>query len=484
MQRHFSDLPRNCRIYITSVWISAVVFLLYSAFKFHAPSHVVISSNELLFWAAIVIFSESILIYLPLTGYLSVGTAIDIPIILMFGPTIAAFYGVLGAICTSLAVRRAFYRVFFNIALYILTLGISSWVYHSLADGVDFVKAPQLIPVFLLTILVYFGINTGLLSVVIGLSEGLSPKTVWIKNHSWTIGYLFVLAAIGYLMVMVNFALGKWAVLLLLLPVLLTRKVYKQYMHLKKMQDQLIQSERLAAVGQMVSGISHEIDNPIGIIMGYSDYLLKKTPHDDSRIEEIKTIREEAKRCKMIVREYLDFSRPKTRVEIIDVNIAVKNAISLLRHESASRKIDIVLQKKDDLPEMRGDTKKLEQVFVNVMLNAFQAMPEGGHLYISTGVAKNPHRGDRPFLEKIWKKEEQSDVIQVTFRDTGCGIPKDNLERLFMPFFTTKSKQGGRGLGLFVSFQIVKEHGGTFDIKSELGKGTSVTIHLPFDRDI
>lgn len=456
--------------------------MLFAMLEFQIPDHAMVTFGELLFWAIAVIFSESFLIYLPLAGCLTIATAIDIPIILMFGPALAAIYGVLGALSTSLIVRRASYRILFNIALYILTMGVSSWVYHSLADGVNFVKAPELIPIFLLTILVYFGINTGLLSVAIGLSEGLSPKIVWIKNHSWTIGYLFVLAAIGYLMVMVNFTLGKWAILVLLLPVLLTRKVYKQYMQLKKMQDQLIQSERLAAVGQMVAGISHEVDNPVSVIMGYSDYLLKKTPDDDSRIQDIKVINKEARRCKATIQEFLNFSKPKTMIKTIDVNEAVENVVSLLRHESASRNIEVVLKEAADLPNIRGDMKQLEQVFINVMLNAFQAMSNGGRLQISTRLAENPHRGERPFIARIWRRESKDDVIKVEFEDTGCGIPKEHLKQLFMPFFTTRSQEGGRGLGLFVSHQIVQEHGGSFEIKSELGIGTLVIVNLPFER--
>jgi len=483
MQKHFSNLPRKCRFYIFAVWISASAFLFYAIFKFWIPSHAVITSSELLFWAVAVVLSESFVIYLPLGGCLSIGTAIDIPIIMLFGPSLAAFYGIIGGLSSSLILRKVpFHKILFNVALFILTMGISSWVYHSLASGVDFVKNPQFILVFLLTIAVYFGLNSSLLSVVIGLSEGLSPRIIWIKNHSWTIGYLFVLAAIGYLMVMVNFALGKWAIILLLLPVLLTRKAYSQYMDLKKMQGQLIQSERLAAVGQMAAGISHEIDNPISIIMGNSDYLLKKMPHDDSSIEEIKIIRKETERCKAIIREFLDFAKPRTKVETVEISASVKNAISLLRRESSSRGIEVAFAEDTVLPRIKGDMKQLEQVFINIMLNAFQAMPKGGRLQISTRLAQDPSRKQKPLIEKMRKKESRDGVIQVTFEDTGSGIPKENIKQLFMPFFTTKSKEGGRGLGLFVCYQIIKKHGGSFDIKSELGKGTVVTINLPLNR--
>jgi signal transduction histidine kinase len=482
MQKRYSDLSRNCRIYVSIIWTSSAIFLLVAIIKVPIPNHELINFTELLFWAALVILSESFLIYLPLSGYLSIGTAIDIPIILMFGPTLAAFYGMLAAISTLIVRRVPFYRILFNISLFVLTMGISSLVYHSLASGVDFAKAPQFIPVFILTIVVYFGLNSSLLSIVIGLSEGLSPRVIWMKNHSWTIGYLFVLASIGYLMVMVNFALGKWAIVLLLLPVLLIRKAYSQYMDLKKMQDQLIQSERLAAVGQMAAGISHELDNPISIIMGNSDYLLKKMTHDDSSVEEIKIIRKETERCKAIIKEFLDFAKPRTTVETIDVSKAVRNAISLLRRESLSRNVKVAFDEDTVLPGIKGDMKQLEQVFINIMLNAFQAMPKGGRLEISTGLTKDPQRKQRLLISKMWKKESQDKVVQVTFQDTGSGITKENIEQLFMPFFTTKSKEGGRGLGLFVCYQIVKKHGGSFDIQSELGKGTSVTINLPLSR--
>ncbi|MCK4271629.1 hypothetical protein KAX22_03205 [bacterium] len=484
MHKRFSDLSRICRLFVFAVWISAAAFLIFALLKMQVPEHAVLSSGELLFWASLVILSESLVIYLPFSGCLSIGTAIDIPIILMFGPTLAAVYGILGALSSSLVTRRTpLYRVLFNIGLFILTMGISSWVYQELATGVDFVQNPRLIAVFILTIMVYFVLNSGLLSIVIGLSEGISPKAIWVENHSWTISYLLILAAIGYLMLMVNFTLGKWAVILLLLPVLLIRKAYSQCMDLKKMQDQLVQSERLAAVGQMVAGISHEIDNPIGIIMGHSDYLLQKMSHSDSRIQDIKTIRKEAARCKATVQEFLNFAQPKTKVKVVNVNTAVNNVISLLRHDIASRNIEVFFEENTTLPSIKGDIKQLEQVFFNVMLNAFQAMPNGGRLHISAGIAENPHQKERFFTVRIWRKQSKDNVIQVKFKDTGCGIPRENLKQLFMPFFTTRSEEGGRGLGLFVSHQIIQEHGGIFQIESELGRGTLVIVSLPFIRD-
>jgi signal transduction histidine kinase len=428
-------------------------------------------------------FSESFLIYLPYSGYLSIGTAIDIPIIIIFSPAIAALYGALGAV-SSLIVRRApFYKILFNVALFMLTMGVSSWVFHSLADDINFIDSPQLILVFLLTVAVYFFLNSGLLSIAIGLSEGISPKIIWIKNHYWTIPYLVVLSAIGYLMVMVNFALGKWAILLLLLPVLLIRKAYGQYMDLKKIQDQLIRSERLAAVGQMAAGISHEIDNPMSVILGYSDYLLRKISKDNPIREEVRIIKKEAERCKSTIREYLDFSRPKAQNEILHIQTVIQNAISLLKYEGKSRNVEIVFQEDFTRQRVMGDMKQLQQVFVNIILNAFQAMEKGGFLRISTLTVRNLSGKDQNFLSRIWAGESGERYVSVIFKDTGCGISREHLQRLFTPFFTTRAENGGRGLGLYISHRIIEEHGGRIEVDSVLGKGTTVNVLLPCIED-
>jgi signal transduction histidine kinase len=453
---------------------------MFFAFRgsFH-PIYVLLTRPEITFWTLLVIFSESFLIYLPLSGYLSIGTAIDIPIIIIFEPSIAALYGAVGAV-SSLIVRRApLYKILFNVALFMLTMGVSSWVFHSLADGINFIESPQLIFVFLLTVAVYFFLNSGLLSIAIGLSEGISPKIIWLKNHSWTIPYLVVLSAIGYLMVMVNFALGKWAIVLLLLPVLLIRKAYSQYMDLKKIQDQLIRSERLAAVGQMAAGISHEIDNPMSVILGYSDYLLKKMSQDDPIREDMEIIKKEAERCKSTIREYLDFSRPKAQVEVLYIHQVIKSAISLLRYEIKSKDVDVIFKQNDENQKIMGDMKQLEQVFVNIILNALQAMPQGGRLKISAFAVRNPSGKDRNFLSRIWTDEDGEQYASVRFDDTGSGISGEHLKQLFMPFFTTRAESGGRGLGLYISHRIIEEHGGRIEVESEIGKGTSVTVLLP-----
>jgi signal transduction histidine kinase len=479
MPKKLEELNNHTKVFIVLVSILAIISILISYEFYFGPVYTSLSRSEIIFWAILVIFSESCLIYLPLSGYLSIGTAIDIPIIIIFGPFIASLYGALGAV-SSLVVRRApLYKILFNIALFMLTMGVSSWLFHSLTDSINFIENPQFILAFLLTVAVYFFLNSGLLSIAIGLSDGISPKTIWLKNHSWTIPYLVVLSAIGYLMVMVNFALGKWAIILLLLPVLLIRKAYSQYMDLKKIQDQLIRSERLAAVGQMAAGISHEIDNPMSVILGYSDYLLKNLPQDSTIRKEVGIIRKEAQRCKSTIREYLDFSRPKAQVEYLDVHTVIHNTISLLKYEIKSRNVDVVFETNGESQRIMGDKKQLGQVFLNIMLNAFQAMPEGGHLTISTSMVRDSSGRDRNFLSRIWVGEDGTRYVAVRFTDTGGGISEEHLKQLFMPFFTTRAEKGGRGLGLYISHRIIEEHNGRIEIESEMGRGTTVMVLLP-----
>jgi|GEM_PF-2379088 len=479
MPKKSEELNNLTKLFICLVLLLAIISLFISYRFSFEPIYSPLFKSEILFWALLVIFSESFLIYLPLSGYLSIGTAIDIPIIIIFGPFIASLYGALGAI-SSLIVRRApFYKILFNVALFMLTMGVSSWFFHSLADSINFIESPQFILVFILTIAVYFILNSGLLSIAIGLSDGISPKTIWLKNHSWTIPYLVVLSAIGYLMVMVNFALGKWAIVLLLLPVLLIRKAYSQYMDLKKIQDQLIRSERLAAVGQMAAGISHEIDNPMSVILGYSDYLLRKLSKNNPAREEIEIINKEAERCKSTIREYLDFSRPKAQVEPLDIRTVIHNAISLLKYEIKSKNVDVVFRENSENQKIMGDKKQLGQVFVNIMLNAFQAMPQGGRLQISISIVRDSSGRDRNFLSRVWVGDNGARYVAVRFEDNGCGISNEHLKQLFMPFFTTRAESGGRGLGLYISHRIIEEHDGRIEVESETGKGTSVVVLLP-----
>ncbi|KUO72274.1 MAG: histidine kinase [Desulfosporosinus sp. BRH_c37] len=226
----------------------------------------------------------------------------------------------------------------------------------------------------------------------------------------------------------------------------------------ERLEDQLKQSEHLIALGRLATGVAHELRNPIGIIKTLVE-LMKEEYSQVSGIEEFtKAIDEQVDRQNMEIQELLDFGRPsKVSIKECSINDLIKGVLSfsaaMLRKQSV--KVELQLDKK--LSRILGDTEKLKQVFVNIIVNAAEAMPSGGKLVIIT--------------------KEIDDMVIIIFSDSGEGIPAEETLKVFDPFYTTKST--GTGLGLSISYQNIQLHGGTINVKSELNKGSTFIINLP-----
>jgi len=237
---------------------------------------------------------------------------------------------------------------------------------------------------------------------------------------------------------------------------------------LKKAQIQLIQAERLSAVGLLTSGISHEINNPIGIILTTIGYILEELKPGDPFYEDLKILKEESLRCRKILRDLLTFTSGRETVkEQVDLNQVVEETIILANREKRVRSIHIQQVLCPNLPLVNVDVAQIKQVCLNLILNAADAMPEGGHLVILTGLAE----------------ENRKTNVLIQFQDSGRGIAEEDLPRIFEPFFTTKTVGEGFGLGLSVSYGIVKSHGGQIKVTSEVGKGTTFYVYLPVDKE-
>ncbi|HNS78292.1 MAG TPA: [Fe-Fe] hydrogenase large subunit C-terminal domain-containing protein [Syntrophorhabdus sp.] len=259
------------------------------------------------------------------------------------------------------------------------------------------------------------------------------------------------------------------------LPYLLeqSKKIYQQlkkshnqlkmsHQELEQAQAHLLRTEKLASIGQLSAGVAHEINNPLGTIMIYAHLLLKGMDKDDPRIEDIELIIGEANRAKEIVQGLLSFAREtKLRQGLMNVSDLLEDVLSLVINQSLFHNIRIEKSFVQDMPIIVADETKLKQVFLNIILNAAQAMEGNGKLTISTIIDKKH--------------------IKVKIQDTGPGIPPENMGKLFSPFFTTKEK--GTGLGLAISYGIVERHGGKIDVDSELGKGSTFIISLPISID-
>jgi signal transduction histidine kinase len=244
------------------------------------------------------------------------------------------------------------------------------------------------------------------------------------------------------------------------------------YDELKEMQDKLIQSEKLKAIGQLASGVAHEIRNPIGIIMQGVAYLEQIiSPEAKESRETLSIVKESVQRADKIVISLLDFSRAtKLELHSEDIDAILENSLSLVKTEL--KKIEVVREIQKDLPKVLVDKNKLTQVFINLFINAIHAMPEAGKLTIRSFVKQlEQKRSDDSF-------EAGEKVLVVEIEDTGMGISDENLKRIFDPFFTTKGPGKGTGLGLSVSQNIIIMHKGRIEIKSQAGKGTRVIITL------
>lgn len=243
----------------------------------------------------------------------------------------------------------------------------------------------------------------------------------------------------------------------------LEHKIEERTQELRAAQEQLLQSEKLASIGQLAAGVAHEINNPMGVILGFAQGILKTLPGDDPLRKPLATIEKESLRCKRIVQNLLDFARrSKPAPHLTNINELIDASCNLVEHQTSLQNVKLVKGYDPTLPPIMADPNQLQQVFINIMLNAYQAMPNGGTLHIATRV--------------------EGSELQAIFTDTGTGIPPENVQHIFDPFFTTKEVGEGTGLGLSVSYGIIKAHGGDIEVESQVGKGTTFVIKLPLDK--
>ncbi|HEX9777240.1 MAG TPA: cache domain-containing protein [Geopsychrobacteraceae bacterium] len=231
----------------------------------------------------------------------------------------------------------------------------------------------------------------------------------------------------------------------------------------KEMEAALAQQGKMASLGVLSSGVAHEINNPLGVILGYAGYLEKKIPEDDPNYRFIHEIKRESKRCKKIVQDLLSYARtPKPVLEQTDLNRLLGQIIDFATNHTDLHGVRIVRTLDYELPTLPADGDQLRQVAINLILNAGAAMPDGGRIEVTTALD-----------EEKWAR--------IEFNDTGSGISEENLEKIFEPFFTTRAR--GTGLGLAITKQIIDQHRGEIFIDSVVGRGTTVVVRLPLQRE-
>jgi two-component system NtrC family sensor kinase len=228
---------------------------------------------------------------------------------------------------------------------------------------------------------------------------------------------------------------------------------------LKETQEELVLSEKLASVGRLAAGVAHEIGNPLASVLGHTEILSKKLKDNGVLLDLVQRTRRETERINRIIKDLLLFSRPPTsQIENVDMNRVIQDSLDLVIIQKKFRNIALDLSLDKNLSPVRGNRDQLHQVLINILINAADAMPKGGCLSIKT--------------------EEMKEWVTISIKDTGEGIPAEDLDKIFDPFYTTKSPEKGTGLGLSISLMIIEDLGGKMKVESEKGRGAEFTIFL------
>jgi two-component system NtrC family sensor kinase len=242
------------------------------------------------------------------------------------------------------------------------------------------------------------------------------------------------------------------------------KKLNEYTQQLKDSQEQLIQSEKLSSLGQLAASIAHEVNNPLSGVLTYTQLLTKRINSDkfskESALDYLSKMESELTRSTGLIRNLLDFARQSApALAETDLNDIVNRVLELAAYSAKLAKVEVVKELAPSLPKLTADPNQLQQVFTNLVVNAIQAMPEGGLLTLRNSLKKGQ--------------------LKLDVQDTGYGISPENMRKLFTPFFSTKKEVKGVGLGLAISYGIIQRHRGKIEVQSTEGKGTTFTVYLP-----
>jgi len=246
------------------------------------------------------------------------------------------------------------------------------------------------------------------------------------------------------------------------------QKLNEYTQQLKDSQEQLIQSEKLSSLGQLSASIAHEVNNPLSGVLTYTQLLIKRIESDrfskESALDYLAKMESELTRSTRLVRNLLDFARQSAPALVeTDLNEIINRVLEMTAHSAKLSKVEVINELDPSLPKLTADPGQLQQVFTNLVVNAIQAMPDGGKLTLRTSQANGQ--------------------LKIEVQDTGYGISPENMRKLFTPFFSTKKEVKGVGLGLAISYGIIQRHRGKIEVQSVEGKGTTVTVQLPVQQE-
>jgi two-component system NtrC family sensor kinase len=257
----------------------------------------------------------------------------------------------------------------------------------------------------------------------------------------------------------------------------LESKVEQRTQQLRVAEAEVAQGEKLAAVGMLASGIAHELNNPLTGVLTFTSLLRKKMPAGSADAEDLDLVIRETKRCASIIKRLLDFAREKVPVKgFFDLNQLIEDTVRFVDRPASLQHIEIATDLEPNLPRVWGDADLIKQVILNIVVNAQQAIEGEGRIVVeSRSIGAGASAPSAPSTPGA----EAQPMVEFAVKDTGCGIPEANLQRIFDPFFTSKEVGKGTGLGLSISYGIVRAHGGTIKVESVVGAGSTFRVQLP-----
>jgi signal transduction histidine kinase len=393
--------------------------------------------------------------------------------------------GVLAALASGLAStlilsrqKHPLFRIAFNCASLMISAWVAAFVYHALGGQVGSNLTVSSVIAIAASTYLYYLANTMSVALAVSLTQRLPFWSTWAESFLWTAAPGYFVGALAAVAIAYYYArVGMWSFAVTVPALLLSYRSYKAYIdkveetqnrleetqRLYKESLQLVtQAEKLASIGRLAGGVAHEINNPLMVILGRAELALMDLPEEHSASADMEIIISETRRIADIVKNLLRFSRQDQQESLLPVavNEIVDRAVQLTRYQMTLDNITVETRYANSMPTVLGNAGQLQQVFTNIIINAYQAMGQnGGSLIVET--------------------RSVGEQVEIAFSDTGCGIPPEIVKRVFEPFFTTKNEQEGTGLGLSVSYGIIADHGGEIRVSSQPGVGSTFTVALP-----
>jgi signal transduction histidine kinase len=468
-------MSSRLRFYLSAVGLIALALLVT-----HAPPDLPHRGAHYLGWTVICLLSELLwLSTLSGEGTVSMASTANLATLVLWGPDASMWIVSASTLVAVLFVqRKPWVRAVFNAAQSVITMAVGGLVFVLLGGPVGGLEAggrvlagsggaAALVAPIIGLFGIYLLVNRALVAVAVAWSTDRPYLKVLREDWFYRERLLDDLASffLSPLVVISYAAIGYVGVILFYAPLRMTYESQKRYVELRNAQNMLIHNERMAAKGEMAAEIGHELRNQLSAISGRAQLLLRDSERQafTSVPRHAQIILEQSKRMETLSKGLMDFSSAELRIERVDVNALTQRSTEFVRSQNRFDGVEWDLRLAGDVPELRADPGQLQQVLLNLFINAADAMQENG--------------ASRKMISVVTDYDERARQVTVVVSDTGPGIPLNHVAKVFEPHFTTKAE--GHGFGLSTSYRIVANHGGTISVESPPGRGASFTIALP-----